>query len=88
VGIHVGTVIAGVLGRRQSLFDLWGDTVNIAARMESQGEAGCVNLSLKAWETVRGSLAGATQSQRPIKGKPGLTDIVHLDPSAIVWSGP
>jgi len=85
VGVHVGTVVSGVLGRRQSLFDLWGDTVNIAARVESQGDAGCVNLSLEAWEQVRGLLAGERHSFRELKGKPGLTKIVHLDPGMIQW---
>ncbi len=87
VGVHVGTVVSGVLGRQQSLFDLWGDTVNIAARLESHGDAGCVNLSLEAWEQVSGSLAGERHSFRELKGKPGLTKIVHLDPDAIRWLG-
>ena len=49
VGIHAGPVMAGVLGQRQYLFDLWGDTVNTAARIESNGVAGAVNLSREAW---------------------------------------
>ena len=40
IGIHAGPVMAGVLGRRQYQFDLWGDTVNTAARIESHGVAG------------------------------------------------
>jgi class 3 adenylate cyclase len=85
VGVHVGTVVSGVLGRRQSLFDLWGDTVNIAARLESHGDAGCVNLSVEAWEQIRSSLAGERHSFRELKGKPGLTKVIHLDPAAIRW---
>jgi class 3 adenylate cyclase len=85
VGVHVGTVVSGVLGRRQSLFDLWGDTVNIAARLESHGEAGCVNLSVEAWEQISGAVGGETHSFRELKGKPGLTKIIHLDPRAIKW---
>jgi class 3 adenylate cyclase len=49
VGIHVGQVMAGVIGRRQYLFDLWGDTVNTAARMESSGRPGHITLSPEAW---------------------------------------
>jgi class 3 adenylate cyclase len=85
VGIHVGTVVSGVLGRRQSLFDLWGDTVNIAARLESHGDAGCVNLSLEAWDQIRNRVAGERHSLRELKGKPGLTKIIHLDLGAIRW---
>jgi len=85
VGVHVGTVVSGVLGRRQSLFDLWGDTVNIAARLESHGDAGCVNLSVEAWEQICGLVAGERHSFRELKGKPGLTKIIHLAPSAIKW---
>jgi class 3 adenylate cyclase len=85
VGVHVGTVVSGVLGRRQSLFDLWGDTVNIAARLESHGDAGCVNLTPEAWDQIRESVAGERHSFRELKGKPGLTKIIHLDPGAIRW---
>jgi adenylate cyclase len=85
VGIHVGTVVSGVLGRRQSLFDLWGDTVNIAARLESQGDEGCVNLSLEAWDQIHDLISGARYSYRELKGKPGLTKVIHLEPHMIQW---
>ena len=85
VGVHTGTVVSGVLGRRQSLFDLWGDTVNIASRLESHGKAGCVNLSLEAWERIRGFFEGENRSICELKGKPGLTEIVHLKPDTIKW---
>ena len=85
VGVHTGPVVSGVLGRRQSLFDIWGDTVNIAARLESHGKAGCVNLSLEAWERIRGFFEGENRSIRELKGKPGLTEIVHLNPDTIKW---
>jgi class 3 adenylate cyclase len=53
VGIHTGTVVAGIVGVRKFAYDIWGDTVNTAARMESSGEVGKVNISGTTWELVR-----------------------------------
>jgi CheY-like chemotaxis protein/class 3 adenylate cyclase len=58
VGIHLGAVVAGVIGRRQYLFDLWGDTVNTAARMESHGIPGAITLSRAAWDRVAADCDG------------------------------
>jgi class 3 adenylate cyclase len=52
IGIHTGPVVAGVLGTRKLAYDIWGDTVNIAARMESAGEAGRVNISSATYVLV------------------------------------
>jgi adenylate cyclase len=45
VGIHTGPIVAGVVGKKKYAYDIWGDTVNIASRMESNGEPGKVNVS-------------------------------------------
>jgi adenylate cyclase len=84
VGIHIGPVVAGVLGRRQYLYDLWGDTVNTAARLESHGKEGCVTLIEPAWGRVAPHFHGETRSLRLIKGKGDRPiELYHLDPLTI-----
>ncbi|MFT6717360.1 MAG: class 3 adenylate cyclase, partial [Saprospiraceae bacterium] len=53
VGIHTGELIAGVVGKKKFAYDVWGDTVNIASRMESSGEVGKVNVSESTYEIVK-----------------------------------
>ncbi|HZT43869.1 MAG TPA: adenylate/guanylate cyclase domain-containing protein [Chthonomonadaceae bacterium] len=69
VGIHVGPVVAGVVGHRQYLFDLWGDTVNTAARIESHGVRGAVNVSRDAWPHIAGHFQAESLGGIPVKGK-------------------
>ena len=53
VGVHSGDLVAGVVGREKFSYDVWGDTVNIAARLESSGVGGRVNISSATYERVR-----------------------------------
>jgi class 3 adenylate cyclase/CheY-like chemotaxis protein len=78
VGVHVGPVVAGVIGRRQYLFDLWGDTVNVASRMESHGTPGAVTLSATAWERIAHCAEGKARGLFPVKGK-GAVPIVRFE---------
>jgi len=53
VGIHTGEVIAGVVGKKKFAYDIWGDTVNLASRMESSGEDGRINISDTTYHHVK-----------------------------------
>ncbi|MEY4902434.1 MAG: hypothetical protein RLZZ292_249 [Bacteroidota bacterium] len=53
IGLHTGSVVAGVVGVKKFAYDIWGDTVNTAARMESSGEAGKVNISESTYNLVQ-----------------------------------
>jgi adenylate cyclase len=77
VGIHVGPVVSGVLGQTQFSFDVWGHTVNAAARMESSGVPGRVTLSPTAWLDVKG-LATAYPRLVEVKGL-GATTVWDFD---------
>jgi class 3 adenylate cyclase len=69
IGIHAGPVCAGVIGETKFIFDVWGDTVNMASRMESHGAAGCIQVT----ETVRAALHNKYDFAGPktvdVKGK-------------------
>lgn len=69
VGIDHGPVAAGVIGRTNFQFDVWGDTVNTAARIETVGQPGTVNVSGRAWQHVRGLAQGRSLGLVELKGK-------------------
>jgi len=69
VGLHVGPVVAGIVGRRQFLFDLWGDTVNVAARIVAQAEPGRLVMSGNAWRRLDGRATGTSLGTVELKGK-------------------
>jgi len=72
IGIHTGTVIAGVVGHKKLTYDIWGDTVNTASRMESSGEAGKVNISGTTYEFVKEFFTCEYRGKMPVKYKGDL----------------
>jgi class 3 adenylate cyclase len=53
IGIHSGPVIAGIVGRKKFAYDIWGDSVNLAARMESSAAVGTVNISRATYDLLQ-----------------------------------
>ena len=69
IGIHTGPVISGKLGRSKTNSDIWGDTVNVASRMESSGVAGKINITGKTYEFVKDFFVCEYRGKMPIKYK-------------------
>ena len=73
IGIHTGPIVAGVVGKKKYAYDIWGDTVNIASRMESSGEPGKVNISSSTYNLVK------THYQCLYRGKISAKNIGEVD---------
>ncbi len=75
VGIHTGSVVAGVIGKKKFAYDLWGDTVNTASRMESHGEAGKIHISNDVYHVLsqashkQGEFLFEKREEIEVKGK-------------------
>jgi class 3 adenylate cyclase len=69
IGIDTGPAVAGVIGRRKFSYDLWGDTVNTASRMESHGVAGCIQVTDRAYRRLRERYRFERRGLVEVKGK-------------------
>jgi class 3 adenylate cyclase len=78
VGIHSGPVVAGKIGRRKFAYDLWGDTVNTAARIETEAQAETVFVSAAVWNRINTRCRGSSQGMIPLKGK-GEIELFRVD---------
>lgn len=77
VGIHIGPLVAGVVGQERYQFDIWGDTVNIAARLVAHAKPGCVAVVEDVWKSVADDYSGESLGDQKIKGK-GILPIYRL----------
>ena len=69
IGLHTGDVVAGVIGKKKFAYDLWGDTVNTASRMESHGEAGKIHISEECFNLLKHRFTFEERGEIEVKGK-------------------
>lgn len=78
IGVHTGPVVAGIVGIKKFAYDIWGDTVNTASRMESNGEAGRVNISENTYHLIQDKYVCIPRGKIQAKGK-GEIDMYFVE---------
>jgi class 3 adenylate cyclase len=69
IGIHSGEVVAGLIGQHRSIYDVWGDTVNTASRLESSGLPNRIQISETTYQRVKDTFCCELRGQVEVKGK-------------------
>ena len=69
IGINTGVVVAGVIGTKKFIYDLWGDAVNVASRMESLGEPGLIQVTANTYERLKNSYQLEPRGSIYVKGR-------------------
>jgi class 3 adenylate cyclase len=82
VGIHTGSVVAGVIGTKKFIYDLWGDTVNTASRMESHGVPGRIHVSEAIYRLLAGTFELEKRPPIDVKGKGEMQTYLLLGPAS------
>ncbi|TNE60699.1 MAG: tetratricopeptide repeat protein [Bacteroidetes bacterium] len=78
IGIHTGPVIAGVIGKNKFAYDIWGDAVNLASRLEELGEPGRINISGATYAVVKDRFNCSYRGKKEVHNK-GLVDMYFID---------
>src|ERR1017187_9354066 len=81
IGLHVGPVVAGVVGRRKYQYDVWGDTVNLAARMQEAAQPGSICVPAETWRLLQGQCPAIPLGLTDIRGK-GRLELFRIEPDA------